>query len=169
MIRVIYPVGIPDPDLNFLPIPDPRSRGQIKRHRIRIRISNTVTNRLEYQRGTDWNGTILINLDDAIWHDLYHKPITEYEIFRDKSDLLRERLLSRLCLDLLRLFSLLLLLWLADLLLLLPFSELADLLLLLSLLTLADRLRSPIFRPQSQRLLSIFEFLKQLSMQMLGF
>jgi hypothetical protein len=92
----------------------------------------------------------------------YHKPIYKYKIFRYNSDLLRERLLSRLCLDLLRLFSLLLLLLLADLLLLLPFSELADLLLLLSLLTLADRLRSPIFRLQSQRLKSIFEFLKML-------
>jgi hypothetical protein len=68
-------------------------------------------------------------------------------MFRYKSDLLRDRLLSRLRLDLLRLFSLLLLLRLADVLLLLPFSELADLLLLLSLLTLADLLRSPIFRP----------------------
>jgi hypothetical protein len=125
MIRVIHPVGIPDPDLNFLPIPDPRSRCQIKRHRIRIRISNTVTNRLKYPA---WNGLKRKNL-------------------KYKSDLLRERLLSRLRLDLLRLFSLLLLLRLADLLLLLPFSELADLLLLLSLLTLADRLRSPIFRP----------------------
>ncbi len=95
--------------------------------------------------------------------------LPKYKIIRDKSDLLRERLLSRLRLDLLRLFSLLLLLRLTDLLLLLPFWELADLLLLLSLLTLADRLRSPIFRLQSQRPNSTFEFLKQLSMQMLSF